>query len=132
MLTQAYYKGKQKSSAIPAFNNHIKGKSDAKAFYFHLLFSLNTAISSVNSQHRKASAPSTMTPSPSVNIHSTSSLKLLSPLTLTQVPLQLCCMNMSFQRKLTENKHEALHCTETQFLFLRFCRKVPVKTLKSL
>lgn len=45
MLTQAYYKGKQKSSAIPAYNTHTNGKLDAKAFYFHFLFSLCAALS---------------------------------------------------------------------------------------
>lgn len=132
MLTQAYYKGKQKSSAIPAYNTHTNGKLDAQAFYFLFLFSLYAALSSANSQHRKASALSRATPSPSINTHSTSSLKLSSPLTLTQVPLKLHCTNLSFQRKLTENQHEALCYTDTQFLCSHLCRKVPGKTLKSL
>lgn len=48
MLTQAYYKGKQKSSAIPAYNTHTNGKLDAKAFCFHfpLSFSVFTECSS--------------------------------------------------------------------------------------
>jgi len=73
MLIQAYYKGKQKSSAIPAYNAHTNGKLDAKAFYFHFLRSPNAALSSATSRHRKASAPPRRAPSPSVNIHNVSS-----------------------------------------------------------
>lgn len=103
-MIQGYYKGKQESSTIPAYHTHPSGKWDATAFHFHFPFSLDAALSSVNSQHRKASALSRMTRSLSINIHNTSSWKLLSPLTLTQVPLKLRCMNPSVQRKLTENK----------------------------
>lgn len=104
MLIQGYHKGEQESSTTPAYNTHPNGKWDAKAFHSHFLFSLDAALSSVNSQHRKASALSRMTPSLSINIHNMSSWKLLSPLTLTQVPLKLHCMNLSVQRKLTQNK----------------------------
>lgn len=109
MLTQAHCKGKQKSSAIPTHSTQTNGKLEDKAFNFHFLFSLNAALSSVNPQQRKASASSRMTLSPSVSTtHNTSALGLLGPLTLTQVPLKLCCMNLPFQRKLTESKYEVL------------------------
>lgn len=96
-------------------------------FRFHFLFSLNAALSSANSQHRKASAPSRTTPSLSVNIHNMSSLKLLSPLTLTQVPLKLRCTNLSFHRKLKENKHKLCTILIRNFYFYVSAEKYPSK-----